>query len=165
MKTSNCSTDEEMFEGGDVMALEKADSDIDNIDFNDFKGIYFDDDPNRKFQDPETGCHFEYYDLCKRMVKLKQLRKKLDAQLGLPPEPDDHAAEIQQRSKKQTQSFDATNKRRQPSLGHKKSNKESINIQKEKSTVDIQFDLSNNRDPRKQQNQIQTGNKMLNMNQ
>lgn len=68
------------------MGLDKADSDIDNIDFNDFKGIYFDDDPNRKFQDPVTGCHFEYYDLCKRMVKLKSLRKKLDAQLGLPPE-------------------------------------------------------------------------------
>ena len=68
------------------MDLEKEDSDIDNIDFNGFKGIYFDDDPNRKFQDPDTGCHFEYYDLCKRMVKLKQLRKKLDVQLGLPPE-------------------------------------------------------------------------------
>ena len=48
MKTSNCSEDE-MFEGGDIMGLEKEDSDIDNIDFNDFKGIYFDDDPNRKF--------------------------------------------------------------------------------------------------------------------
>ena len=67
------------YEGGDVMNLEKADSDIDNIDFNDFKGIYFDEDPNRKYQDPETGCHFEYLDLCKRMIKLKALRKKLDA--------------------------------------------------------------------------------------
>jgi hypothetical protein len=53
------------------MQLEKADSDIDNIDFNDFKGIYFEEDPNRKYQDPVTGCHFEYYDLCKRMMKLK----------------------------------------------------------------------------------------------
>ena len=61
------------YEGGgnDMAALEKEDSDIDNIDFNDFKGIYFDEDPNRKYQDPDTGCHFEYYDLCKRMVKLK----------------------------------------------------------------------------------------------
>ena len=71
-------------EGGDV---EKDNhSDIDNIDFTNFKGIYIDEDPNRKFQDPETGCHFEYYDLCKRLAKLKQLRKKLDKQLGLPPE-------------------------------------------------------------------------------
>ena len=29
--------------------MEKADSDIDEIDFDNFKGIYFDDDPNRKF--------------------------------------------------------------------------------------------------------------------
>lgn len=76
------SSSSSLYEGGgkgNVMALEKEDSDIDNIDFNDFKGIYFDDDPNRKFQDPQTGCHFEYYDLCKRLVKLKQLRVKLDA--------------------------------------------------------------------------------------
>lgn len=75
-------------EGGDVD--KDNHSDIDNIDFTNFKGIYIDEDPNRKFQDPETGCHFEYYDLCKRLAKLKQLRKKLDKQLGLPPEsPED----------------------------------------------------------------------------
>mmetsp|Transcript_7991 Transcript_7991/g.12352 ORF Transcript_7991/g.12352 Transcript_7991/m.12352 type:complete len:94 (+) Transcript_7991:155-436(+) len=66
--------------------MEKADSDIDNIDFENFKGIYFEEDPNRKYQDPSTGCHFEYFDLCKRLAKLKQLRKRLDEQLGLPPE-------------------------------------------------------------------------------
>jgi hypothetical protein len=75
---------------GNINEMEKEDSDIDNIDFDNFKGIYFEDDPNRKFQDPDTGCHFEYYDLCKRLSKLKVLRKKLDYQLGLPPEsPDD----------------------------------------------------------------------------
>ncbi len=62
-----------LYEGGSGQ-----DSDVDNIDFQNFKGIYIDEDPNRKFQDPETGCHFEYYDLCKRMAKLKTLRKKLD---------------------------------------------------------------------------------------
>jgi hypothetical protein len=45
-----------------------VDSDVDDIDFDNFKGIYFNDDPNRKYQDPETGCHFEYGDLCKRLV-------------------------------------------------------------------------------------------------
>ncbi len=68
---------DEYFEGGGEHKDE--DSDIDNIDFKNFKGIYFDDDPNRKYQDPKTGCHFEYYDLCKRLAKLKQLRIKLDA--------------------------------------------------------------------------------------
>lgn len=62
---------------------EHADSDIDDIDFQNFKGIYFNDDPNRKYQDPDTGAHFEYYDLCKRLSKLKEKRKKLDKELGL----------------------------------------------------------------------------------
>jgi hypothetical protein len=65
-------------EGGDKDVVKDNDSDIDNIDFTNFKGIYIDEDPNRKFQDPDTGCHFEYYDLCKRLAKLKQLRKRLD---------------------------------------------------------------------------------------
>ena len=63
------SVSQSAYEGGDVQR--DADSDIDNLDFNNFKGIYFDEDPNRKYQDPETGCHFEYYDLCKRLAKLK----------------------------------------------------------------------------------------------
>ena len=46
----------------------QGDSDVDDLDFNNFKGIYFNDDPNRKYQDPSTGCHFEYLDLCKRMI-------------------------------------------------------------------------------------------------
>ena len=63
---------------GNINDMEKEDSDIDNLDFDNFKGIYFEEDPNRKYQDPDTGCHFEYYDLCKRLSKLKILRKKLD---------------------------------------------------------------------------------------
>ena len=69
MKSFSESSHDLEMEGG---AVEKDnDSDIDNIDFNNFKGIYIDEDPNRKYQDPDTGCHFEYYDLCKRMAKLK----------------------------------------------------------------------------------------------
>jgi hypothetical protein len=56
---------------------------VDDIDFQNFKGIYFNDDPNRKYQDPETGSHFEYFDLCKRLSKLKELRKKIDKELGI----------------------------------------------------------------------------------
>ena len=58
------------------------DSDVDNLDFDNFKGIYF-GDKTEKYQDPVTGCHFEYYDLCKRMLTLKQKRKILDKRLGL----------------------------------------------------------------------------------
>ena len=64
---------------------EEVDSDIDDIDPANFKGIYYNEDPNRKYQDPETGCHFEYYDLCKRLAYLKEKRKVLDIELGLEP--------------------------------------------------------------------------------
>lgn len=75
----DCQTDEE-----DEMDEENEhDSDVDDIDPQNFKGIYFNDDPNRKYQDPETGCHFEYYDLCKRLTHLKEKRKILDKQLGI----------------------------------------------------------------------------------
>ncbi len=57
---------------------------MDDLDFDNFKGIYFNDDPNRKYQDPETGCHFEYIDLCKRLISLKKLRKEIDKELGIP---------------------------------------------------------------------------------
>ena len=56
-----------------------SNSDVDDIDFENFKGIYINDDPNTKYTDPKTGCHFKYNDLCNRLVKLKALRKKLDA--------------------------------------------------------------------------------------
>lgn len=69
-------TDDCYLEGGKVD--KDQDSDIDNLDFDNFKGIYFEEDPNRKYQDPETGCHFEYNDLIKRLKKLKALRKRLD---------------------------------------------------------------------------------------
>lgn len=37
------------YEGGGINEMEKDDSDIDNLDFENFKGIYFDEDPNRKY--------------------------------------------------------------------------------------------------------------------
>lgn len=58
------------------------DSDVDDLDFNNFKGIYY-GDKHDKYQDPETGCHFLYSDLCNRLRKLKEKRKVLDLQLGL----------------------------------------------------------------------------------
>ena len=37
---------------------------------NNYKGIYFEDD-NEKFQCPETGAHFKYDDLCRRMERIR----------------------------------------------------------------------------------------------
>jgi hypothetical protein len=79
-KAQNRHTQERGFEaedGQDANGIEVADSDVDDLDFNNFKGIYF-GDKHEKYTDPKTGCHFEYYDLCRRLAKLKQRRKVLD---------------------------------------------------------------------------------------
>lgn len=62
------------------MTNEKNDSDddLDPIDFNNYKGMFFNDEPGQKFQDPETGAHFEYKDMCKRINKLKQELQQFD---------------------------------------------------------------------------------------
>ena len=39
--------------------------------------------------DPITGCHFEYYDLCQRLQKLKLQRDLLDKRLGTEKEEID----------------------------------------------------------------------------
>lgn len=51
-----------------------SDSDLDPVDLNNYKGMFFNDDPGQKYQDPETGAHFEYCDMC---AKLKRLQKEL----------------------------------------------------------------------------------------
>ena len=47
------------------------------VDLTKYKGIYYNDD-NKKFQDEETGAHFEYHDLCRRLVNLQKWRQKLE---------------------------------------------------------------------------------------
>ena len=47
--------------------------DEEDIDLENYKGIYFNDDPGRKFQDELTGAHFEFSDMCGRLDKLRTL--------------------------------------------------------------------------------------------
>ena len=47
-------------------------SDIDNdVTIEDYKGFYF-KDRDESYQDPITGCHFQYEDLYKRLRRLKK---------------------------------------------------------------------------------------------
>ena len=39
-----------------------------------YKGIYFNDDPNSKYTCPVTGAHFEFKDMCNRLKKVVQWR-------------------------------------------------------------------------------------------
>ncbi len=39
----------------------------DDIDFKNYKGIYINDEPGQKFTCPETGAHFRFEDMQKRL--------------------------------------------------------------------------------------------------
>lgn len=43
--------------------------------------MYFNDDGNTKYTCPVTGAHFEFKDMCARMVKVQQWRKVYEAKL------------------------------------------------------------------------------------
>jgi len=52
------------------------------VDATNYKGIYA-GEPKEKYMDPLTGAHFEYNDLCKRIVVMKEKRRLIDTKLGL----------------------------------------------------------------------------------
>jgi hypothetical protein len=54
----------------------ETNDDLDDIDFENYKGIFFQDEPGKKYQDEETGAHFEYEDMCKRMLEIANARKQ-----------------------------------------------------------------------------------------
>jgi hypothetical protein len=63
----------------------EADNDLDaQQDLTNYKGIYADEGEggeggdNVKYTCPQTGAHFEYNDLCKRMKKVQGTRVKQD---------------------------------------------------------------------------------------
>lgn len=47
-----------------------------------YKGIYFEDESGQKYQCPETGAHFEYLDMYRRLKKISNQRTKTDKQEG-----------------------------------------------------------------------------------
>jgi hypothetical protein len=80
MKREICCEDS-LAEGGGAEELEVADDDVENIDFNNYKGIYADDEGGEKYTCPETGAHFEPKDLCKRIYKIIEKRKPFELEL------------------------------------------------------------------------------------
>ena len=72
--------DQYEFQGDDNQAENDADVE-ENVDFNNYKGIYADDDAGQKYQCPETGAHFEPKDLCKRIYKVVEKRKPFEIEL------------------------------------------------------------------------------------
>lgn len=68
-------------EGGEEGQQNAGDEDGENIDFNNYKGIYAEEDNGQKYQCPETGAHFEPKDLCKRIYKIVDKRKPFEFDL------------------------------------------------------------------------------------
>jgi len=69
----------------DLYGEEGGEGEDEKGDLANYKGIYFGDD-TKKYEDPETGAHFEFNDMIARLNQLKELRKKIDIQLGIPEE-------------------------------------------------------------------------------
>ena len=44
-----------------------------------YKGIYFNDDPNTKYTCPKTGAHFEFNDMCERLQMILKVRRAHEA--------------------------------------------------------------------------------------
>lgn len=55
-----------------------VDEDCDDVNLQNYKGIYANEDTGQKYQCPETGAHFEFNDLCRRMHKIMERRKLED---------------------------------------------------------------------------------------
>lgn len=65
-----------------------ADPECDDINFANYKGIYAEegDGTDQKFTCPVTGAHFEFNDVCRRLVKVIEKRKPHEMELYGPPE-------------------------------------------------------------------------------
>lgn len=53
---------------------------VDQMDLNNYKGIYANEDAGVKYTCPVTGAHFEFKDLCKRINRLADRRAEMDRQ-------------------------------------------------------------------------------------
>ena len=58
----------------------EVEDDVDQIDYNNYKGMYFGDDDRDKYTCPDTGAHFEYYDMCRRISRVLKKRNEYEEQ-------------------------------------------------------------------------------------
>lgn len=47
-----------------------------------YKGIYFEDDNDKKYTCPKTGAHFEFTDMCRRLKKVQARRTQIEVQIA-----------------------------------------------------------------------------------
>eukprot|EP00826_Nyctotherus_ovalis_P019495 TRINITY_DN1600_c0_g2_i1.p1 TRINITY_DN1600_c0_g2~~TRINITY_DN1600_c0_g2_i1.p1 ORF type:complete len:162 (+),score=34.33 TRINITY_DN1600_c0_g2_i1:133-618(+) len=77
-----------------------CEEDLDPIDLNNYKGIFYDNTEQKKYQDEITGAHFEYHDMIRRLGKLQQeLRVPRPSNLKVPiqlPKTKERRNDVQQ---------------------------------------------------------------------
>ena len=59
----------------DDNSSDEEDSESENQNLDNYKGIYFKDDPGTKYTDPESGAHFDFNDICSRLVQFQKHSK------------------------------------------------------------------------------------------
>ena len=59
------------------------DSDQEETNLMNYKGIYFNDDPNNKYTCPKTGAHFEFNDMCGRLSQVIKWRKVYEQKIAM----------------------------------------------------------------------------------
>ena len=62
------------------MGEEKTKDKSEVNDLINYKGIYFEDDTGQKYTCPDTGAHFEYLDMYRRLKKIAGVRIKEEKQ-------------------------------------------------------------------------------------
>jgi hypothetical protein len=60
--------------GGHEQKQGEANGGGEGDDLINYKGIYFNDDTGQKYTCPETGAHFEFNDMCRRLNRIMQKR-------------------------------------------------------------------------------------------
>ncbi len=72
---------------------------MDEVDLNNYKGIFFEDEPGLKYVDEVTGAHFEYRDVCLRLKRLQRCQMEEGNTLESSPtvKPDDDPALLEVR--------------------------------------------------------------------
>ncbi len=65
---------------------------MDEVDLDNYKGIFYAEQPGTKYVDSTTGAHFEYRDMCLRLKGLQRLQLRQDLKPGpevlVLPRPD-----------------------------------------------------------------------------
>jgi len=51
----------------------------DKPDLENYKGIYYGDGKDNRYEDPKTGAHFDFLDMCKRLSKIQQKREAAES--------------------------------------------------------------------------------------